>query len=128
MSLLTLEAVACAESSHLVITLGSTPSRPLELYSIGLPTAGQCLLPTCLAVDVVCRCLIVSHCEYCPKACRESQAENGIQDLIRRTIRSLVMNTQDMPEGRASAGNSVAYKVRLQCEAALLVGMIRVQT
>lgn len=33
--------------------------------------------------------------------------QKAMDDLARRTIRALVMNTQDMPEGKASAGMSL---------------------
>ena len=40
-----------------------------------------------------------------------------MDELARRTIRALVMNTQDMPEGKASAGTSCP--LHLLCAAAL---------
>ena len=40
-----------------------------------------------------------------------------MDDLARRTIRALVMNTQDMPEGKASAGTSWPNAFALCCRA-----------
>ena len=41
--------------------------------------------------------------------------QKAMDDLARRTIRALVMNTQDMPEGKASAGMVCPYALALPC-------------
>ncbi|KAL3146524.1 hypothetical protein ABBQ32_000770 [Trebouxia sp. C0010 RCD-2024] len=63
---------------HVFIVFGSTASRPSELYSLAFPATDQQLGAT---------------------------PQKAMDDLARRTIRTLVMNTQDMPEGKASAGS-----------------------
>ncbi|KAL3149701.1 hypothetical protein ABBQ38_013531 [Trebouxia sp. C0009 RCD-2024] len=62
---------------HAFIVFGSTASRPSELYSLAFPATDQQFGGT---------------------------PQKAMGDLARRTIRALVMNTQDMPEGKASAG------------------------
>lgn len=42
------------------------------------------------------------------EASRQDVEYTAVEDLVRRTIRSLVMNTQDMPDGKAASGMSVA--------------------
>ena len=45
--------------------------------------------------------------------CLMAAPQKAMDDVARRLIRTLVMNTQDMPEGKASAGSCLA--ILLHC-------------
>lgn len=65
------------QPTHLLLAFGPTASRPSEVYSLAFPA--------------------VEHCSM-------AAPQKAMDDVARRLIRTLVMNTQDMPEGKASAG------------------------
>ena len=109
MALLTPELFASEQPSHLIIALGSPPSRPLELYSLSMPATGRMHRSfSHVKLQADDRALpYVLTCQRRCKACSEEQAVVGIEDIVRRTMRRLVMNTQDMPEGKASTGDDL---------------------
>lgn len=73
----TFQLFTSRQPMHLLIVFGSTPSRPSEVYSLAFPALEQ--RP-------------------------EGTPQKAMDDFARRAIRTLVMNTQDLPEGKASAG------------------------
>ncbi len=69
-----------------------------------LPNAAVASFPASMTSNMV---LVTSeHCSMAPP-------QKAMDDVARRLIRTLVMNTQDMPEGKASAGSYFAKLVAL---------------
>ncbi|KAL0028173.1 hypothetical protein WJX77_012193 [Trebouxia sp. C0004] len=65
------------QPTHLLLAFGPTASRPSEVYSLAFPAVEHCLM---------------------------AAPQKAMDDVARRLIRTLVMSTQDMPDGKASAG------------------------
>lgn len=94
---------------QLLLVFGPTASRPSEVYSLAFPALGEAFSHTVQAGTVAahgCKCQHIhnSSCASGPEQSPTGTPQKAHEDFARRTIRTLVMNTQDMPEGRASAG------------------------
>ncbi len=74
-----------------------------------LPNAAVDSFPASITSNMV---LVTS--EHCSMAA----PQKAMDDVARRLIRTLVMNTQDMPEGKASAGSCLASLLHCHTSAA----------
>ena len=142
---ITADLFATQQPMHLLITFGSTASRPSEMYSLAFPAVGEPpanhviasryatygrntaarLAPSVHATplpQLLCFKYPAARTKALTKhtlglgllrlskrsAAAEERTDGTPQkvkeDVARRTIRALVMNTQDLPEGKASAG------------------------
>lgn len=94
------------QPTHLLLAFGPTASRPSEVYSLAFPAVGKMLFRAAKCCCWQLPASMMSIMDLVPSEhCSMAASQKAMDDVARRLIRTLVMNTQDMPEGKASAGS-----------------------